>query len=96
MFDRKKALLWPIALLSLASGIDAKPCSRHGKHHTATAPPAAGPTVDVAIIGGGASGTYAAIRLAQDYNLNVAVIEQQGRLVGYLYAEASLYLRFSR
>lgn len=36
---------------------------------------------DVAIIGGGASGTYAAVRLRQDLNTSVLVIETKGRLV---------------
>ena len=39
-------------------------------------------TKDVAIIGGGASGTYAAVRLREDLNTTVVVIEEQNRLVG--------------
>jgi hypothetical protein len=39
-------------------------------------------TVDVAIIGGGATGTYAAVRL-QDYGKSVLVIEKSGRLGGH-------------
>ncbi|KAJ5584787.1 uncharacterized protein N7459_004587 [Penicillium hispanicum] len=38
---------------------------------------------DVAIIGGGASGTYAAIRLQQDYNKSVLVVEQKDVLGGH-------------
>ena len=39
---------------------------------------------DVAIVGGGASGTYAAVRLREDYNKSVIVVETQNRLVGLL------------
>lgn len=39
--------------------------------------------VDVAIIGGGGSGAYAAARLRQDYNASVVVIEAAGRLGGH-------------
>ncbi|KAF2657768.1 hypothetical protein K491DRAFT_714231 [Lophiostoma macrostomum CBS 122681] len=35
---------------------------------------------DVAIIGGGAAGTYAAVRLSQDLNTTIELIEQQARL----------------
>lgn len=38
-------------------------------------------TKDVAIIGGGASGTYAAVRLREDSNVSVVVIEEQNRMV---------------
>lgn len=37
--------------------------------------------VDVAIIGGGATGAYAAVRLREDYGKKVVVIEKQNRLV---------------
>lgn len=36
---------------------------------------------DVAILGGGASGTYAAVRLREDYGKSVLVIEQEPVLV---------------
>ena len=36
---------------------------------------------DVAIIGGGASGSHAAIRLKEDYGKSIVVIEAQSRLV---------------
>ncbi|KAM0424504.1 hypothetical protein ACHAPT_010218 [Fusarium lateritium] len=39
-------------------------------------------TVDVAIIGGGATGAYAAVRLREDYNKSILVIEKANRLVG--------------
>lgn len=39
---------------------------------------------DVAIIGLGASGAYAAVRLREDYGLNVVVIEQQDRPGGHV------------
>lgn len=39
---------------------------------------------DVAIIGGGASGTYAAIRLKEDYKKSVIIVEKQGRLGGHV------------
>jgi len=38
--------------------------------------------VDVAVIGGGASGAYAAVRLKEDYNKTVVLIEKEKRLVG--------------
>jgi flavin-dependent dehydrogenase len=36
---------------------------------------------DVVIIGGGASGTYAAVRLRDDYGVRVTVIEEKNQLV---------------
>ena len=42
---------------------------------------------DVAIVGGGASGTYAAVRLREDYNTSVVVVEAQNRLVGLCFPE---------
>ena len=36
---------------------------------------------DVVIIGGGASGTYAAVRLREDYNKSVVVVERDDHLV---------------
>ena len=49
------------------------------------------PTVntDVAILGGGASGTYAAVRLREDYGKNVLLIEIEAVLVGSLINIAS-------
>lgn len=38
-------------------------------------------TRDVAIIGGGASGAYAAVRLKEDYGQRIVVIEKADRLV---------------
>jgi heterodisulfide reductase subunit A-like polyferredoxin len=38
-------------------------------------------TTDVAILGGGVSGAYAAVRLREDYGKKVVVIEKQSRLV---------------
>lgn len=38
-------------------------------------------TKDVVIIGGGASGAYAAVRLRDDYNRSIALIEKQDHLV---------------
>lgn len=38
-------------------------------------------TRDVAIIGGGASGAYAAVRLKEDFGRSVVVIEKAARLV---------------
>jgi len=37
---------------------------------------------DVAIIGGGASGAYAAVRLKEDYGKSIVLVEKAGRLVG--------------
>ncbi|ORX98874.1 hypothetical protein BCR34DRAFT_676886 [Clohesyomyces aquaticus] len=39
---------------------------------------------DVAILGGGASGTYAAVRLSQDLNTSIIVIEPKDRLGGHV------------
>lgn len=39
-------------------------------------------TVDVCVVGGGAAGTYAAIK-SKDLNKSVVVVEQQGRLGGH-------------
>ena len=36
---------------------------------------------DVVIIGGGASGTYAAVRLREDYNKSIVVVERDDHLV---------------
>ncbi|PSK37989.1 hypothetical protein B9Z65_1180 [Elsinoe australis] len=41
-------------------------------------------TRDVAIIGGGAAGTYAAVRLREDYNISVVLIEADDRLGGHV------------
>jgi len=41
-------------------------------------------TRDVAIIGGGASGTYAAVRLREDLNTSIVVIESANRLGGHV------------
>jgi hypothetical protein len=40
-------------------------------------------TVDVCIIGGGATGTYAAVRLQEDYGKSVIVVEKTDRLGGH-------------
>ncbi|KAH7242080.1 hypothetical protein BKA59DRAFT_401844 [Fusarium tricinctum] len=42
--------------------------------------------VDVAIVGGGATGAYAAVRLREDYKKSVLVIEKQNRLGGHVHA----------
>ncbi|KAH7175219.1 hypothetical protein EDB81DRAFT_673390 [Dactylonectria macrodidyma] len=42
--------------------------------------------VDVAIIGGGATGAYAAIRLREDYDKSVLVIDKANRLGGHVHA----------
>jgi hypothetical protein len=39
---------------------------------------------DVVILGGGASGTYAAVRLREDYGKKVLLIEMEAVLVGIL------------
>lgn len=38
---------------------------------------------DIAIVGGGATGTYAAIRLQQDFNKSVVVVERENTLGGH-------------
>lgn len=38
--------------------------------------------VDVCIVGGGATGAYAAVRLREDYGKKVVVIEKENKLVG--------------
>ncbi|RFN54007.1 amine oxidase protein [Fusarium flagelliforme] len=42
--------------------------------------------VDVAIVGGGATGAYAAVRLREDYGKSVLVIEKEGKLGGHVHA----------
>jgi heterodisulfide reductase subunit A-like polyferredoxin len=37
---------------------------------------------DVVILGGGASGTYATVRLREDFNKSVVLIEKESKLVG--------------
>ncbi|KAK4442299.1 hypothetical protein QBC34DRAFT_313374 [Podospora aff. communis PSN243] len=39
---------------------------------------------DVVVIGGGASGAYAAVRLREDYGLTVAVVEKEAQLGGHV------------
>jgi ribulose 1,5-bisphosphate synthetase/thiazole synthase len=39
--------------------------------------------VDVAVVGGGASGAYAAVRLKEDYNKTIVLIEKERRLVSF-------------
>lgn len=36
---------------------------------------------DIAIIGGGGSGAYAAVRLREDFGKKIVVVEKQNRLV---------------
>ncbi|KAF4965421.1 hypothetical protein FSARC_6772 [Fusarium sarcochroum] len=42
--------------------------------------------VDVAIVGGGATGAYAAVRLREDYGKSVLVIEKEDRLGGHVHS----------
>lgn len=37
--------------------------------------------VDVVIVGGGATGAYAAVRLREDFNKTVLVVEKENKLV---------------
>ncbi len=39
---------------------------------------------DIAIIGGGASGAHAAVRLREDFNKSIVVIEKRDKLVSLL------------
>lgn len=41
-------------------------------------------TRDVAIIGGGASGAYSAVRLREDFGVSILLIEKDDRLVSIL------------
>lgn len=43
---------------------------------------------DVVVIGGGASGAYAAVRLRDDFNKSIALIEKQDILVRASYLSA--------
>ena len=38
-------------------------------------------SVNVAVVGGGASGAYAAVRLKEDFNQTIVLIEKQEKLV---------------
>lgn len=40
---------------------------------------------DVVIIGGGASGAHAAVRLREDYGKSIVIVEKQDNLVSTLY-----------
>lgn len=37
--------------------------------------------IDIAVIGGGGSGAYAAVRLREDFGKKIVVVEKQNRLV---------------
>ncbi|KAK4445797.1 beta-cyclopiazonate dehydrogenase [Podospora aff. communis PSN243] len=52
--------------------------------------------VDVAVVGGGASGAYAAVRLKEDYNKKVVLIEKEKRLGGHVaeYTDPTTGIRF--
>lgn len=45
--------------------------------------------VDVLIVGGGATGAYAAVRLREDFNKTVLVVEKANRLGGHVHAYSS-------
>lgn len=47
-------------------------------------PPSKIVTKDVAVIGGGASGTFAAVRLREDLNTSIVLVESQNRLGGHV------------
>lgn len=51
---------------------------------------------DVAIVGGGAAGTYAAVRLRKDYNISVILIETDDHLVSIRLAFQQLFLTVIR
>jgi monoamine oxidase len=69
-----------IALLTLCTSI---------RTSAGTADPYASNAVEVintevAIVGGGASGTYAAVRLREDFNTSIVVIEPRDHLGGHV------------
>lgn len=39
---------------------------------------------DVVVLGGGASGAHAAVRLREDFNKSIVIVEKQGNLVSFL------------
>ena len=50
--------------------------------------------VDVLIVGGGATGSYAAVRLREDYGKSVLVVEKSNRLVSLDLILENLSLRY--
>ncbi|EXA32073.1 hypothetical protein FOVG_16649 [Fusarium oxysporum f. sp. pisi HDV247] len=69
-------MLVKIPSLLMAAGIVALPSTIAATHTTHTT------SKDVVIIGGGAAGTYAAVRLREDYGQSIALIEKEGLLGG--------------
>ena len=63
------------SLLAVASLAVAAPGSLPQSIATSTV------TVDIAIVGAGASGAYAAIRLKEDFNKSIAIIDKASDLV---------------
>ena len=66
--------------LLLASTAALQAISAHGIHEATFAAQDV-ITKDVVIIGGGSSGTYGAVRLREDYNVSVIVVEKDDHLV---------------
>lgn len=76
------ALRVATSLLAAASAVAAAPAPPSQILPTSTAEHTI--IVDVAIVGAGASGAYAAIRLKEDFGKSIAVIEKSSRLGGHV------------
>lgn len=50
--------------------------------------------VDVAVVGGGAGGAYAAVRLKEDYGKSIVLIEKEKRMVCFICQNLGLKLTF--
>lgn len=79
MFVMQSSTSLLLALSTLA-GVSAKTCAQRASTSTSKSTSET-IDVDVAIIGGGATGAYAAVRLRDDYQKAVLVIEKENRLV---------------
>ncbi|KAF7587375.1 hypothetical protein BBP40_007341 [Aspergillus hancockii] len=69
MFSKTQSLMTAASVIALCSIITATPIT-----HTISK--------DVVVIGGGAAGAYAAVRLREDYGKSISLIEKEGRIGG--------------